>query len=64
MSQSLGYDNTLIIVSMVSIWNFLDRVGEGYLSEIIVRAHAYPLPVAMAAVQVIMALGHLFFAMG
>nr|TKR97098.1 hypothetical protein D5086_0000216450 [Populus alba] len=38
MSQSLGYDNTHIFVSMISIWNFLGRVGGGYFSEIIVRA--------------------------
>ncbi|KAK8347136.1 hypothetical protein V6Z12_A07G264000 [Gossypium hirsutum] len=37
MSQSLGYDNTHIFVSMISIWNFLGRVGGGYFSEIIVR---------------------------
>ncbi|RVX06744.1 hypothetical protein CK203_015132 [Vitis vinifera] len=64
MSQSLGYDNTHIFVSMISIWNFLGRIGGGYFSEMIVRDHAYPRPVAMAAAQVIMALGHLFFAMG
>ncbi|KAL6325672.1 hypothetical protein AAG906_023517 [Vitis piasezkii] len=64
MSQSLGYHNTHIFVSMISIWNFLGRIGGGYFSEMIVRDHAYPRPVAMAAAQVIMALGHLFFAMG
>lgn len=37
MSQSLGYDNTHIFVSMISIWNFLGRIGGGYLSEVIVR---------------------------
>lgn len=37
MSQSLGYDNTHVFVSMISIWNFLGRVGGGYFSEKIVR---------------------------
>lgn len=37
MSQSLGYIDTHIFVSMVSIWNFLGRVGGGYISEVIVR---------------------------
>lgn len=37
MSQSLGYDNPHIFVSMISIWNFLGRVGGGFFSEIIVR---------------------------
>ncbi|KAA8548241.1 hypothetical protein F0562_004498 [Nyssa sinensis] len=64
MSQSLGYDNTHIFVSMISIWNFLGRIGGGYFSENIVRDHAYPRPVAMAVAQVIMAIGHFVFAMG
>ncbi|XP_021713673.1 protein NUCLEAR FUSION DEFECTIVE 4-like isoform X1 [Chenopodium quinoa] len=64
MSQSLGYDNTHIFVSMISIWNFLGRVGGGYLSEIVVRDYAYPRPVAMAVAQVILAVGHFFIAMG
>ncbi|KAL3636697.1 hypothetical protein CASFOL_018996 [Castilleja foliolosa] len=64
MSQSLGYENTHVFVSMISIWNFLGRVGGGYFSENIVRDYAYPRPVAMAAAQVIMAIGHLIFAMG
>ncbi|KAJ6866525.1 hypothetical protein NC652_037925 [Populus alba x Populus x berolinensis] len=64
MCQSLGYDNTHIFVSMISIWNFLGRVGGGYFSEIIVRDHAYPRPVAMAIAQLVMAVGHVFFALG
>ncbi|CAK9170272.1 unnamed protein product [Ilex paraguariensis] len=64
MCQSLGYDNTHIFVSMISIWNFLGRVGGGYFSEVIVRNYAYPRPVAMAVVQVIMAIGLFFYAMG
>jgi len=42
MSQSLGYDETHIYVSMISIWNFLGRVGGGYISETIVRY--FPMP--------------------
>lgn len=64
MSQSLGYDNTHVFVSMISIWNFLGRIGGGYFSEKIVRDYAYPRPVAIAVAQVIMAVGHFFFAMG
>lgn len=37
ISQSLRYDNQHIFVSMISIWNFLGRVGGGYFSEIVVR---------------------------
>ncbi|KAM7471529.1 hypothetical protein LguiA_009712 [Lonicera macranthoides] len=64
MSQSLGYSNTHIFVSMISIWNFLGRVGGGYFSELIIRNYAYPRPVAMAVVQVIMAIGLFYYAMG
>lgn len=64
MSQSLGYQNTHIFVSMISIWNFLGRIAGGYLSETIVRNYAYPRPIAMAVAQVVMAVGHLFIGMG
>lgn len=64
MSQSLGYDNTHIFVSMISIWNFLGRVGGGYFSEIIVRDYAYPRPITLAVAQAVMAFGHFFLAMG
>ncbi|KAF5748693.1 protein NUCLEAR FUSION DEFECTIVE 4 isoform X2 [Tripterygium wilfordii] len=64
MSQSLGYDNTHIFVSMISIWNFLGRIGGGYFSEVVVRDYAYPRPVALAVAQFVMAIGHVFFAMG
>lgn len=37
ISQSLGHDNTHVFVSMISIWNFLGRIGGGYFSENIVR---------------------------
>ncbi|GLJ49227.1 hypothetical protein SUGI_1039590 [Cryptomeria japonica] len=64
MSQSLGYDNSHIFVSMISIWNFLGRVGGGFLSEIVARDYAYPRPVTMAVAQILMAIGHFLFAMG
>ncbi|KAL7603163.1 protein NUCLEAR FUSION DEFECTIVE 4 [Lactuca sativa] len=64
MCESLGYENPHIFVSMISIWNFLGRVAGGYFSEIIVRKYAYPRPVAMAAVQVVMAFSLFYYAMG
>lgn len=64
MSQSLGYDNAHIFVSLISIWNFLGRIGGGYFSEIIVKDYAYPRHIAMAVAQFVMAVGHIFFAMG
>lgn len=36
--ESIGYNDSSIFVSMISIWNFLGRVGGGYLSEIAVRS--------------------------
>ena len=37
MCQSLGYSNTHIFVSMISIFNFLGRIAGGYFSENIIR---------------------------
>ncbi|KAH9626330.1 hypothetical protein KSS87_000562 [Heliosperma pusillum] len=62
MCQSLGY-NPRMFVSMISIWNFLGRVGGGYFSEIVVRKYSYPRPVTMAVFQVIMAIGLLYYAL-
>ncbi|KAJ0587028.1 putative MFS transporter superfamily [Helianthus annuus] len=64
MCESLGYDNPHIFVSMISIWNFLGRVAGGYFSEIIVRNYAYPRPVAIAGVQLVMAGSLLYYAIG
>ncbi|KAD4585588.1 hypothetical protein E3N88_23189 [Mikania micrantha] len=55
-----GEDFTL----MQAIWNFLGRVGGGYFSEIIVRKYAYPRPVAMAGIQLVMAGSLFYYAMG
>lgn len=64
MSQSMGYNSGHIFVSMMSIWNFLGRVGGGFLSEIVARDYAYPRPATMAVAQFTMAVGHIIFAMG
>lgn len=64
MSQSMGYASGHMFVSMMSIWNFLGRVGGGYLSEIVARDYAYPRPATMAVAQITMAIGHILFAMG
>ncbi|PAN37815.1 hypothetical protein PAHAL_7G124700 [Panicum hallii] len=63
MSQSVGFKDPHIFVSLTSIWNFLGRVGGGYFSEIIVREHTYPRHVALAIAQILMAAGHFLFAM-
>uniref|UniRef100_A0A804M1N0 Uncharacterized protein n=1 Tax=Zea mays TaxID=4577 RepID=A0A804M1N0_MAIZE len=63
MSQSLGYEETHISVSMISIWNFLGRIGGGYFSEIIFKDYVYPRTIALGIAQVLMAIGHFNFAM-
>ncbi|KAI3785872.1 hypothetical protein L1987_44998 [Smallanthus sonchifolius] len=62
MCQSLGYENPHIFVSMISIWNFLGRVAGGYFSELVVREYAYPRPVAMGVVQIVMACSLFYYA--
>ncbi|KAJ7543256.1 hypothetical protein O6H91_09G031100 [Diphasiastrum complanatum] len=37
MGEALGYSSAHIFVSLISIWNFLGRLGGGYASEIIAR---------------------------
>ncbi|XP_057437528.1 protein NUCLEAR FUSION DEFECTIVE 4-like [Lotus japonicus] len=64
MSQSLGYDNAHIFVSLIGIWSFLGRVGGGYISEIVVRNVVYPRPAALAVFQLVMIVGHLIIGMG
>ncbi|KAF8715374.1 hypothetical protein HU200_027012 [Digitaria exilis] len=63
MSQAVGFKDAHIFVSLTSIWNFLGRVGGGYLSEIIVREHTYPRHIALAIAQTLMAAGLFLFAM-
>ncbi|CAK9860667.1 unnamed protein product [Sphagnum jensenii] len=64
ISESLGYANAHIFVSMISIWNFLGRLGGGYVSEIIARDYVMPRPILMAVAQAGMALGHVLLAIG
>ncbi|CAN1295725.1 Protein NUCLEAR FUSION DEFECTIVE 4 [Linum perenne] len=55
-------DNLGQLSDSLGIWNFLGRVGGGYISEVVVRDYAYPRPVTMAVAQFVMAFGHIFFA--
>ncbi|CAN6234801.1 unnamed protein product [Urochloa humidicola] len=63
MSQAVGFKDVHIFVSLTSIWNFLGRVGGGYLSEIIVREHGYPRHIGLAIAQILIAAAHFLFAM-
>ncbi|KAJ1405935.1 Nodulin-like [Sesbania bispinosa] len=62
--QSLGDDNVNFYVSVISISNFLGRVGGGYFSEVIIRKFAYPRLVALAVIQLVMSLGLMYYALG
>ncbi|KAJ1408218.1 Nodulin-like [Sesbania bispinosa] len=62
--QSLGDGNVNFYVSVISISNFLGRVGGGYFSEVIIRKFAYPRLVALAVIQLVMCLGLLYYALG
>ncbi|XP_061357627.1 protein NUCLEAR FUSION DEFECTIVE 4-like [Gastrolobium bilobum] len=62
--QSLGDDNINVYVSVISISNFLGRVGGGYFSEVIVRNFGYPRLVALAVIQAVMSLGLSYYALG
>jgi len=59
---SLGYSNTKIFVSLISISNFLGRVAGGYFSELIIRKLSLPRTLAMSVVQAIMSLGLIYYA--
>ncbi|CAO2042025.1 unnamed protein product [Urochloa humidicola] len=63
MSQAVGFNHAHIFVSLTSIWNFLGRVGGGYLSEIIVREHGYPRHIGLVIAQILIAAAHFLFAM-
>ncbi|KAI4336328.1 hypothetical protein L6164_014867 [Bauhinia variegata] len=62
--QSLGDYNAKMYISIISIFNFLGRVGGGYFSEVITRNFAYSRLVALAVVQLIMAIGFCYYAIG
>eukprot|EP00850_Spirogloea_muscicola_P021812 SM000262S09891 [mRNA] locus=s262:105963:124729:- [translate_table: standard] len=62
MGQAQGYADARIFVSLVSVWNFLGRLGGGFLSEYCVRERALPRPLVQLGAQALLAIGHLCFA--
>eukprot|EP00252_Welwitschia_mirabilis_P008287 TRINITY_DN2004_c0_g1_i1.p1 TRINITY_DN2004_c0_g1~~TRINITY_DN2004_c0_g1_i1.p1 ORF type:complete len:736 (-),score=-69.36 TRINITY_DN2004_c0_g1_i1:566-2773(-) len=65
IGKSLGYSQHKVstLVSLISIWNFLGRVGAGYLSETLLRRHGFPRPLMMTGVFVVSCLGHVLIAL-
>nr|XP_043611976.1 protein NUCLEAR FUSION DEFECTIVE 4-like [Erigeron canadensis] len=66
IGRSLGYPKTSIttFVSLVSIWNYLGRVGSGFLSEILLTKYKFPRPLMLTVVLFISCVSHLLIAFG
>ncbi|PON93323.1 Major facilitator [Trema orientale] len=66
LGHSLGYTTLEItsFVSLWSIWNFLGRLGAGYLSDFLLRTRGWARPLLISITQAIMAVGHIIIASG
>ncbi|GLJ46981.1 hypothetical protein SUGI_0991680 [Cryptomeria japonica] len=66
IGKSLQYPKNSIstFVSLLSIWNFLGRVGSGSISEILVQKYSIPRPFLLSLVLAIACVGHLLIAFG
>ncbi|CAK9869660.1 unnamed protein product [Sphagnum jensenii] len=67
MAESLGSRSVGAFVALVSVWNFLGRMGSGFASESTIFSfadtkYATPRPLFLLFVQVVMAVAHLLFA--
>lgn len=64
IGESLGYSAVSIstCVSLISIWNFLGRVGAGYISEILLRKYRFPRTLILMVVVGLSCAGHLILA--
>nr|XP_043630608.1 uncharacterized protein LOC122601945 [Erigeron canadensis] len=66
IGQSLGYPKASIsnFVSLLSIWNYLGRVGCGFISEILLVKYKLPRPLMLTMVLCTASAGHLLIAFG
>uniref|UniRef100_A0A803P4R8 Nodulin-like domain-containing protein n=1 Tax=Cannabis sativa TaxID=3483 RepID=A0A803P4R8_CANSA len=66
LGNSFGYTTLEItsFVSLWSIWNFLGRLGAGYLSDFLLHTRGWARPLLIAITQGIMAVGHIVIASG
>ncbi|MCO5614703.1 hypothetical protein L7F22_068987 [Adiantum nelumboides] len=64
IGESLGYSAVSIstCVSLISIWNFLGRVGSGYISEMLLRRYRFPRTLILMVVVGMSCAGHLILA--
>lgn len=65
VGASLGYSESAVnsFVSMVSIWNFLGRLGAGAVSELALHDRGVPRPVFLMGALAALALGHTILAL-
>jgi len=64
IGKSLGYSSLSIstFVSLLSIWNFLGRVGAGFISEILLHKYSIPRPFLLSLILLVASVGHLLVA--
>jgi len=64
IGKSLRYSSLSIstFVSLLSIWNFLGRVGAGFISEILLHRYSIPRPFLLSLVLLVASVGHLLVA--
>jgi hypothetical protein len=66
IGESFNYTTVEInnLVSLWCIWNFLGRIGAGYLSDFLLHTRGFARPFLMATTLAAMAAGHLVIASG
>eukprot|EP00250_Pteridium_aquilinum_P031241 c43291_g1_i1 orf=445-2472(+) len=64
ISESQGYSNSNVFVSLTSIFNFVGRLIGGYFSEMLVRRYGLPRSWSLAVAQAMMAAGFFTIAIG
>ncbi|CAH9131562.1 unnamed protein product [Cuscuta epithymum] len=66
IGESLGYTTSQrsTLVSLWSIWNFLGRLGAGYVSDILLLRKGWPRPLFIALTLAAMSAGHVIIASG
>lgn len=64
IGEAYGNSDVTAYVSLLSIFNFLGRLGGGFISEHYVRLNAFPRPMWMGMAQALMIIANLLFAYG